>query len=218
MEHTFVQQIMLGEYLNYSCCLFKGDDQETSLVQLRNVEKQLEQAESEVSSLKSEKEQWNKKIDDLQRSLQQQASELEEKRHALLELEKKTSQKLNEVEENYKEKCCKIEEKCEQLEKKWSALQKEKEDLLGQIADRNQEVIKLSTELSNLDYEGKKNKQVIEELNHTIQQLSQKKEELLVSYLLAASSDPLNYYSFKSVIKNQKDFNRNIIDDTTNTF
>ncbi|XP_046676131.1 centrosomin-like isoform X2 [Homalodisca vitripennis] len=157
----------------------QGDDQENaSLARLKEVTTQLELAESELSELKSEKENWNKQVNLLQTTLQQNSSELIEKQRALLELEDKTAQRIKEVEEVFSKKCAQSEQKCLQLEQKWLDLRNEKDELSAKMLESNQHVNKLLADVERYEQEGIKNKKLQEDLNIQIQQISQQKEDL----------------------------------------
>lgn len=158
---------------------FQGDDQEkaTIVLRLKEVTSQLELAECELSKLKLEKDGWARKVDLLQTTLEQTSSELVDKQCALMDLQRQSSQRLKEEEE----KCLQTEQRCLELEQKWMNLQKEKDQLLEKILDSNLQIAKLKSEEQQYEQEGKKNKQLQEELNGKIQQIFMQKDDLQVS-------------------------------------
>lgn len=140
-------------------------------------------AECELSKLKLEKDSWARKVDLLQTTLEQTSSELVDKQCALMELQRQSSQRLQE-EENLSEKCLQTEQRCLELEQKWADLQKEKDTLLEKMVDSNLQIAKLKSEVQQFEQEGKKNKQLQEELNVKVQQIFIQKDDLQVSNVL----------------------------------
>lgn len=140
----------------------------------------MEAAECELSKLKLEKDSWARKVDLLQTTLEQTSSELVDKQCALMELQRQSSQRLQE-EENLSEKCLQTEQRCLELEQKWTDLQKEKDQLLENMVDSNLQIAKLKSEVQQFEQEGKKNKQLQEELNVKVQQIFIQKDDLQVS-------------------------------------
>lgn len=140
----------------------------------------MEAAECELSKLKLEKDSWARKVDLLQTTLEQTSSELVDKQCALMELQRQSSQRLQE-EENLSEKCLQTEQRCLELEQKWTDLQKEKDQLLEKMVDGNLQIAKLKSEVQQFEQEGKKNKQLQEELNVKVQQIFIQKDDLQVS-------------------------------------
>lgn len=140
----------------------------------------MEAAECELSKLKLEKDSWARKVDLLQTTLEQTSSELVDKQCALMELQRQSSQRLQE-EENLSEKCLQTEQRCLELEQKWTDLQKEKDQLLEKMVDSNLQIAKLKSEVQQFEQEGKKNKQLQEELNVKVQQIFIQKDDLQVS-------------------------------------
>lgn len=140
----------------------------------------MEAAECELSKLKLEKDSWARKVDLLQTTLEQTSSELVDKQCALMELQRQSSQRLQE-EENLSEKCLQTEQRCLELEQKWTDLQKEKDQLLEKMVDSNLQIAKLKSEVQQFEQEGKKNKQLQEELNVKVQQIFNQKDDLQVS-------------------------------------
>lgn len=140
----------------------------------------MEAAECELSKLKLEKDSWARKVDLLQTTLEQTSSELVDKQCALMELQRQSSQRLQE-EENLSEKCLQTEQRCLELEQKWTDLQKEKDQLLEKMVDSNLQIAKLKSEVQQFEQEGKKNKQLQEELNVKVQQIYIQKDDLQVS-------------------------------------
>lgn len=162
---------------------FQGDDQEkaTVVLKLKEVTSQLEAAECELSKLKLEKDSWARKVDLLQTTLEQTSSELVDKQCALMELQRQSSQRLKEEEERFSEKCLQTEQRCLELEQKWMDLQKEKDQLLEKMVDSNLQIAKLKSEVQQFEQEGKKDKQLQEELNVKVQQIFVQKDDLQVS-------------------------------------
>lgn len=120
----------------------------------------------------------------MQTTLEQTSSELVDKQCALMELQRQSSQRLQE-EENLSEKCLQTEQRCLELEQKWTDLQKEKDQLLEKMVDSNLQIAKLKSEVQQFEQEGKKNKQLQEELNVKVQQIFIQKDDLQVSnYIL----------------------------------
>lgn len=97
-----------------------------------------------------------------------------------MELQRQSSQRLQE-EENLSEKCLQTEQRCLELEQKWTDLQKEKDQLLEKMVDSNLQIAKLKSEVQQFEQEGKKNKQLQEELNVKVQQIFIQKDDLQVS-------------------------------------
>lgn len=142
---------------------------------------QLELAECELSKLKLEKDSWARKVDLLQTSLEQTSHELVEKQCALVDLERRTKERLKEEEEKFSKKCSQTEQRCLELEQKWTELQRERNQLLEKIADSNVLIAKLKSDVQHFEQEGKKNKQLQEELNVKVQQIFMQKDDLQVS-------------------------------------
>lgn len=127
-----------------------------------------------------EKDQWYQTCVQLQSSLQLKEKELLEKQCALLELEKNTNEKILEVEAQWNQKYSEVEQRCSQHFKQLSDLQQEKEALIQKIAEDDEKVRKLQTELENCQHEKSKDKNVIEKQNSQLQLLNGKLKELQV--------------------------------------
>lgn len=157
-------------------------------MKLKEVTLQLETAENEASELKKERQNLNTKVEFLHSSLQKTSDELREKQKDVERFESETTRELNEITEKYSKKLSDSEQKCLELENKSVELEKQNVELTRTIEQLNGQIVALTREIEDHVVKGKKNKELVDELNVKLQQLNRQRDELqvsLVQFILA---------------------------------
>ncbi|XP_054282058.1 centrosomin-like isoform X2 [Macrosteles quadrilineatus] len=156
----------------------QGEQDSSLLGKLKEVTLQLETAENEASELKKERQNLNTKVEFLHSSLQKTSDELRLKQKDFERFESETTRELNEITEKYSKKLSDSEQKCLELENKSVELEKQNVELTRAIEQLNGQIVALTREIEDHVVEGKKNKELVDELNVKLQQLNRQRDEL----------------------------------------